>query len=88
MLNSSAYSSSAYLASPSYKKLPTLRETASGLFTPGSSSPPSSSSAGTIDWQGRVVKKGAWVLKGGKKHHSMGNEAIWSSDFETETLDK
>lgn len=33
------------------------------------------------------VKKGAWMMKGGKKHHNV-QGAVWSSDYETETLDK
>lgn len=33
------------------------------------------------------VKKGAWLMKGGMKHHTV-EGAVWSSDYETESLDK
>ncbi|KAL7414572.1 hypothetical protein BDY24DRAFT_414286 [Mrakia frigida] len=32
------------------------------------------------------VKKGAWFMKGGMKHHTV-EGAVWSSDYETESLD-
>lgn len=84
-MDSPSYAAMYIAPAQSTRKLTTLRHSSAGGLSAPSSVDLSSGSK--VEVQRLEVKKGAWLMKGDTKHHNV-EGACWSSDFETETLDK